>query len=264
MPLADQTSYSLICALQVDGWTWQRLPRKLAEPLFYEVGGPKVWRTSLPSVYRSYLLCLLDAERLQSEHGIQRIEHGRTLTFYNSLLKGKVPSAAPLHLAIESDVAIDVAPIAPASRASARQGDLEVRASAPGEGELDIIDEGSDIDIEAELEKYFADIAPDTPVASAGIPGSPPPFDEVEELPVDARIPMGTDTPIADPVVPASPGGQLVAVVGQVVPEVPLDGLEFVREMQRWGPFRITPKRPSGADTWGRWEVQLPNCSPNA
>mmetsp|Transcript_89804 Transcript_89804/g.290156 ORF Transcript_89804/g.290156 Transcript_89804/m.290156 type:complete len:1098 (+) Transcript_89804:100-3393(+) len=259
LPLADQTTYSLICALQADGWTWQRLPKRTAEPLYYELGGPKVWRTATSSVYRPYLLCLMQADHLQSQHGIARIEHGRTLKLYKCLLLGKVPVAPVPRAAIEHDVAIEIAPNAPPAIGRAIKGDVvEGLAGAGDEGEQDIEDQDEEMDIEQELELLLAGEGTDTPVIDAGAPASPPPFDEEQEehAGLVAAADGGLATPVADLAsLPPSPAaGVLVPLVGMVVAGP--DGLGLLREMHRWGPFRFTPKRPSGgAVRWGRWEA---------
>eukprot|EP00972_Heterocapsa_arctica_P089591 13210977-Heterocapsa_arctica.AAC.1 len=70
--------------LRDGGWTWHPLPgpRTTArrELQAYSVEGPLHWfaRPSGQSfaVAREYLLCLLDAEVLKRDHGVDEIPHG--------------------------------------------------------------------------------------------------------------------------------------------------------------------------------------------
>ena len=90
LPLEDQTQYALLRALRDRGWIWEALPTRSKQPLAYELGGPKVWRTNGTLPQLGYLKCLLDAERLQADYGIQRIAHGRAAAFYDKLLGGRI------------------------------------------------------------------------------------------------------------------------------------------------------------------------------
>ena len=97
IPLQDRTAYELQLLLRDGGWTWYLLPRprtvarrQVAQA--YSVGGPLRWFTR-PSgqsfaVAREYLLCLLNAEVLQRDHGIDEIPHGLPQDTYALLLQG--------------------------------------------------------------------------------------------------------------------------------------------------------------------------------
>jgi hypothetical protein len=95
-PLRDRSAYELQLMLRDGGWTWHPLPgpRTTArrELQAYSVEGPLHWfaRPSGQSfaVAREYLLCLLDAEVLKRDHGVDEIPHGLLQNTYALFLQG--------------------------------------------------------------------------------------------------------------------------------------------------------------------------------
>ena len=103
LPIANLTTFELVLKLQVDGWTWQRLPAKLADrsALKYCVGdadghgmSPKVWYTAGVTVQRAYLLCLLQAPDLRDHHAITWLPHHASDRAFSRILEGVQPEVA--------------------------------------------------------------------------------------------------------------------------------------------------------------------------
>ncbi len=118
VPIADQTSWELVSALDAAGWTWKRTPPKTKPVLDYRIGEPQLWYTSGPTASAFYLRCLLSAPHLL-ELGFESIPHAKPRSYYKSMLAGKKPVARRHRLALmlESDVAdIPALPGLPAPR----------------------------------------------------------------------------------------------------------------------------------------------------
>lgn len=95
LALGDMSLLHLLFTLHEQGWTWSLLTSKQkAEGLEYKVGGDLVWRTSGVTVSAHYLRCLLEAHRLDEEHGIKAIPHGLSGDAYELILGGMLPSDA--------------------------------------------------------------------------------------------------------------------------------------------------------------------------
>ena len=89
----------------------------------YSVGDPLRWYTAGVTVSKSYLLCLLSAERLQQTHGIASIPHALPRMAYDKILTGVQPEVAlqdlqqrtgrsrkRAHAALELDADVDGLP----------------------------------------------------------------------------------------------------------------------------------------------------------
>ena len=90
LPLAELREFELMLRMKRDGWLWSLLPTKIAdrEDLKYSYGDPLRWYTAGVTVGKSYLLCLLSAERLQQDHGIASIPHALPHMAYDMILTG--------------------------------------------------------------------------------------------------------------------------------------------------------------------------------
>ena len=106
------TAFELAIRLRDEGWTWQRLPRKLCDcPAFaYQADSTKVSYSLSHDVDRHYLACLFNAGVLL-EQGAGGIHHGRPPKYYNGLLAGDFQGAAlarwPKRQALQLDVEVE-------------------------------------------------------------------------------------------------------------------------------------------------------------
>jgi hypothetical protein len=65
LPLAQRTNYEILVALQSDGWTWEKAPKRF-DIVPYEVGvSPKIWYSKGADLPREYAMCLLCSADLQ-------------------------------------------------------------------------------------------------------------------------------------------------------------------------------------------------------
>ncbi|OLP96838.1 hypothetical protein AK812_SmicGene20863 [Symbiodinium microadriaticum] len=96
-PLEEMHEFQLLVVMQQSGWTWRRLPvgRKDRASLHYKFGEELLWYTAGVTVKKSYLLCLLNAEKLKNEHAIESIPHALPAEAYDRILTG-VPVLAAL------------------------------------------------------------------------------------------------------------------------------------------------------------------------
>ena len=106
----------------VQDWVWKRLAQKRKhdgqqQMLAYEVGsGLKIFYSSGLAISPEYLQCLLRADDLKSQYGIQRIPHGDKQATYVNLLQGKVAPEAVSRLptlAMEYDLSSPPPALAP-------------------------------------------------------------------------------------------------------------------------------------------------------
>ena len=83
---------------------WRRLPTTASRKglLCYAPGGEKIWYTNALFVEPSYLVCLLEANRL-FDRDVPYIQHGQPRQYYKAILDGKQPTA------IQSCITCDVA-----------------------------------------------------------------------------------------------------------------------------------------------------------
>ena len=107
LPFMDCTSFELTRRLMADGWTWAEYlaPSKRPADLRgivdrYELGLPKVMKTTLHQVSKSYLLALLKFDELNAA-GLTCLPHGQAEKFYESILRGDLRPVQDL-LALES------------------------------------------------------------------------------------------------------------------------------------------------------------------
>ena len=96
LPLLELDVMELMAIMKSQGWEWSLLPAQAAKrrELRYSLGNPLQWYTAGVSVNKSYLLCLLNAEKLKEEHDIQSIPHALPAEAYESILTGMQPQAA--------------------------------------------------------------------------------------------------------------------------------------------------------------------------
>lgn len=75
----------------VAGWKWKKLPSKqeARAKLGYKAGGELAWYTAGVTVCKEYLLCLLSADRLKAEFGLEWIPHSAAPDVFQHLLEGK-------------------------------------------------------------------------------------------------------------------------------------------------------------------------------
>ncbi|CAE7317760.1 unnamed protein product [Symbiodinium sp. CCMP2592] len=95
-PLSDMSTLELVFVLQSKSWTWSKLPAKKVDrdQLEFVPGKALVWRTVGVTVPASYMRCLLDADRLQTQHGISAIPHGLSTDVYEQIFLGVQPAEA--------------------------------------------------------------------------------------------------------------------------------------------------------------------------
>eukprot|EP00438_Fugacium_kawagutii_P029725 Skav214780 [mRNA] locus=scaffold1820:422:5230:- [translate_table: standard] len=91
----ELTTLELMVMMSQQGWVWSPLPQKVSDRqnLVYKLGEPLMWYSG-KVVHNSYLRCLLEAERLKTQHGVQEVPHGRAAEVYDLLLTGVQPTAA--------------------------------------------------------------------------------------------------------------------------------------------------------------------------
>lgn len=85
--LEDKSTFELMCMVAQDGWSWA--PRRSSRDGAFNIGEPKVWRTSGVVVHSAYLRVLLSLEKLQRVHGIGTVPHCQKSIVYERMLEGK-------------------------------------------------------------------------------------------------------------------------------------------------------------------------------
>ena len=88
LALNDKDAYELMLLLDDGGWRWQH--RKQGQPVppyaIDDEASPKTYYTTGNTLLPQYARCLFRAEELLL-YGHRQIEHGRSMTYYNKLLK---------------------------------------------------------------------------------------------------------------------------------------------------------------------------------
>ena len=97
LPLSELHEFELMVQMRAQGWVWLPLPssrekRSQVEP--YKNGGHLNWYSAGATVSKSYLLCLLNADKLAADHGISAIPHVLPAEAYNLILAGQQPRDA--------------------------------------------------------------------------------------------------------------------------------------------------------------------------
>lgn len=108
LKLDSLTTWQLLKLMEVEGWTWSKLPQKaLVSP--FVLGGPKIWYSSTPNVSKEYAMCLLSAHRHlqpvtsepQNESPCE-LHHGMKIVYYRKMLEGDYAAISQM-VAAKSD-----------------------------------------------------------------------------------------------------------------------------------------------------------------
>lgn len=248
---SEPTVHMMLQDLEDQGWRWEILPspkKRKREHECYTIGGDKIWRTSGLSVHKPYLQCLLDAERLQSQFGIQSIPHGCVQDVYVGLLKGEHfdPKPKSARLFLETDLPLPALSDIPASGDGANVEDIGLDADS------DVEDVGGSVDRILELLYEGQEMQP--------------PQREVcqSSAPAQASGSSGLgNAALPPPEASENPGRNLVAVSAEEASRGEYNWRTF-----KWGAFTFTSKRPPKSEAKSSanyvWQASCPFHAKNS
>eukprot|EP00435_Cladocopium_sp_Y103_P062474 s1685_g24.t1 len=225
LPYESLSTFELLAIMKASGWVWAQLPSKAQarQKLVYKHGGPLEWFTAGKTVAKTYLLCLLNAGKLQTEHGIDSIPHALPSEAYEHILQGVPPPKAVEALRdkakskankrlLDADVEVvdaegsqkrALARLQPLGAKPVSNRDQDTLAEeAPRDGGDSFID-----DLEQELEKFFDEEAEESLPLPEQIQAEPP------ELGSSAPSSSSMPAAVAEPEQPAA---ESLAVNGDV------------------------------------------------
>jgi hypothetical protein len=278
---SEPTIHMMIQELENQGWEWAILPspkKRKQEHEAYVIGEDKVWRTSGLTVPRGYLQCLLEAESLHSQFGIQCIPHGCTQEAYISLLKEeKHNPSKKLRLMLEDDLPqpqLQLLDQKDARDENVSENEHVMTVRSPGSVIVNDEDHSDIDDLEDSAERILdliraADeaqslsvaLAAPAPSTDSGAPGDVPAVN-VNVLHID-QSPQPDDCASLAPA--PSEAEKSLRDPGRVVVSMAVDDPshgDYDWKTFKWGAFTFTSKRPSKSQssTQGAyvWQASCP------
>lgn len=256
LPIENLSSFELMSCLLSQGWTRRALPplvaaRRQLRFIITDPECPRAWYSIQLTVQRPYLVCLLMAQHLRTEHGVTLIPHFAGDVVFNAILQGTL---------LEEALALEDQGGNRRKRRRALQGlELDV-AMDDGEDEIlpGVLADGAEDPAAddrpmlglGELSGNQADMLPDASLIPADLQPGEGDVGAIMEDGEHVRAPLALEGPVGVGGVEIPPGAVASASASRG-PRGDGPGGASAPHIDEWASFVFSRKRPDNSPPFG-------------